>query len=121
MSVRWTELVVDSYDPPAIAEFWRQVLGWELVEDEQEDGDVEIGPPDQDGPSLLFQIVPEGKKVKNRIHIDVRSFDTDQGAELDRLKALGAVEVDIGQGDESWVVLADPEGNEFCLLASRVA
>jgi hypothetical protein len=68
-------------------------------------------------PGLLFVNVPEPKTVKNRLHLDFRPEDRD--GEVERLLALGAVRADIGQGDQSWVVLADPEGNEFCILSSR--
>jgi len=66
------------------------------------------------GPDLLFLRVPEGKTVKNRLHLDLRPDD--QQAELARLLALGARRVDIGQDDPSWIVLQDPEGNEFCVV-----
>jgi hypothetical protein len=65
--------------------------------------------------------VPEGKSVKNRLHIDVNPVGVPQEVELQRLFDLGATHVDIGQGEETWYVLADPEGNEFCLLRSTVA
>jgi hypothetical protein len=78
-----------------------------------------VSPPDGSGQGLLFLRVPEGKAVKNRLHLDLRPADgTDQAAELERLLDLGATPVDIGQGDVTWHVLADPEGNEFCLLRS---
>jgi hypothetical protein len=123
VTARITEIVVDSADPHRLAQFWAEVLGW-VVTDADDDG-VEIRPEGTDArtsivPSLLFQPVPEGKVVKNRLHLDVNGFDADQGAELERLLALGATHVDIGQGEQHWYVLADPEGNEFCLLRSRV-
>jgi hypothetical protein len=68
-------------------------------------------------PGLLFLAVPEAKAGKNRLHLDLRPDDHD--AEVERLLALGARHVNIGQGEQSWVVLADPEGNEFCVLSSR--
>ena len=75
-----------------------------------------IAPPGA-GPNWLFVEVPDDRVVKNRIHFDFRPDD--QQAEVERVIALGARHVDIGQtGDESWVVLADPEGNEFCILAA---
>lgn len=70
-------------------------------------------------PTLTFAYVPEGKTVKNRLHIDLNPTDRGQEEEVGRLLDLGARTVDVGQGDESWVVLADPEGNEFCVLADR--
>jgi hypothetical protein len=73
-------------------------------------------------PTLLFQPVPDPTPGKRRLHLDLNATDRDQDAELARLLALGATRADVGQGgEESWHVLADPEGNEFCLLASRVA
>jgi Glyoxalase-like domain len=72
------------------------------------------------GPGLVFLTVPETKALKNRLHIDLApASDDDQEAEVRRLESLGARRVDIGQGDVSWVVLADPEGNEFCVLTPR--
>jgi hypothetical protein len=67
-------------------------------------------------PTLVFATVPEGKTVKNRLHLDVRPIDASHEAEVERLIGLGARRADIGQGDVPWVVLADPEGNEFCVL-----
>jgi hypothetical protein len=86
---------------------------------------VEVRPEGTDArtsivPSLLFIRVPEAKTGKNRLHLDVNTFDSDQGAELERLLGLGATPVDVGQGEQRWHVLADPEGNEFCLLRSVV-
>jgi hypothetical protein len=108
---------VDANDPSTLATFWQEALGWRRTfEDEDE---VVLEPPEgspQDGvaPDLLFLRVPEGKAGKNRLHLDLRPDD--QQAELRRLEALGARRVDIGQGEQRWIVLADPEGNEFCLL-----
>jgi hypothetical protein len=70
-------------------------------------------------PTLTFAHVPEGKTVENRLHLDVNPTDREQDEEVRRLLDLGARRVDVGQGDQSWVVLADPEGNEFCVLAGR--
>ena len=128
MASRITELVVDSRDPGALARWWAQVLGWEVVGTE-DDGAVEIGPPGQGPkgpvPTLLFAPVPDPTPGKRRLHLDVNPTDRDQDAELERLLALGARPVDVGQGPltpaMTWHVLADPEGNEFCLLASTVA
>jgi hypothetical protein len=126
MASKFTELAVDCADPHGLARFWSSVLDYE-VQDE-EDGLVTIGSPmapegrSRPGPvppTLTFARVPEGKAVKNRLHLDVNPTDREQGEEVRRLLALGARHVDVGQGDESWVVLADPEGNEFCVLADR--
>ena len=121
---------MDRTDPQRLADFWCQVLGYEVVPDadsvEELDGSVEIGPPGQPPygpvPTLLFQPVPDPTPGKRRLHLDLNATDRDQDAELSRLLALGATRADVGQGsEESWHVLADPEGNEFCLLGSRVA
>lgn len=118
MGSAFTELVVDSHDPHLLAVFWNQVLGYPIVE-EDEEGSFLKAPPGR-GPDLLFQKVPEAKSVKNRLHIDVSPTDRDQDAEIERVLGLGATRVDIGQGEVTWAVLADPEGNEFCILRSRV-
>ena len=118
MGAALTEIVVDAADPPRLAGFWAEVLGWERT-DEDETG-VEISPRHGGGPKLVFVPVPEAKPGKNRVHIDVNPTGCDQDEELARLRALGATGVDVGQGDQTWYVLADPEGNEFCLLRTRV-
>lgn len=114
MSVRFTEICIDAADIHALGQWWADALGWPA--EVTADGDVQLLPPDG-GPAWLFLAVPEGKTVKNRIHFDFTPDD--QQAEVDRFLALGARHVDVGQGDESWVVLADPEGNEFCVLAAE--
>jgi predicted enzyme related to lactoylglutathione lyase len=120
MASRFTELVIDSHDPERLAAFWQEVLGCPTMERGSDGGPyVWIG----GGGSpveLVFVPVPETKAVKNRIHIDVNPSDRDQAEEVERLLAIGARHADVGQGDVSWVVLADPEGNEFCVLSSRV-
>jgi catechol 2,3-dioxygenase-like lactoylglutathione lyase family enzyme len=115
---RFTELIVDAADPSRLADFWRAVLGWEVLD--EEDGVVEIGASPGSPPTIVFVPVPEPKTVKNRLHIDVNPSGCDQAEEVERLLALGARRVDIGQGRQNWVVLADPEGNEFCVLQRRV-
>jgi Glyoxalase-like domain len=117
MGSKFTELVIDCADPDRMAEFWSAVLDYKITE--KDDDSVYIEGPPESGPGLLFQIVPEGKSVKNRLHIDVSPVDRDQPEELERLLSLGARRIDIGQGDVSWVVLADLEDNEFCLLHTR--
>jgi predicted enzyme related to lactoylglutathione lyase len=117
MAAKFTELVVDANDPSALAEFWSAVLGWPAHVDQ--DGDVVIADPSGSQPTILFNRGADQKTVKNRLHIDVNPVGCDQDEELARLLGLGARHVDIGQGEESWVVLADPEGNEFCLLRGR--
>jgi hypothetical protein len=123
MAVRITEIGVDCADPGGLAAFWCGVLGYVVVD--AEDDIVEIRPEGTDAatsivPSMVFVKVPEPKTLKNRLHLDVNTTDTDQDTELARLLALGATPVDVGQGDVHWHVLADPEGNEFCLLRRKV-
>jgi hypothetical protein len=123
---KFTELAIDCADPDGLAQFWCSVLDYEvqLVDD----GTVTIGPvlkslgsdrPGPTPPTLTFARVPESKIVKNRLHLDINPTDRDQADEVRRLLALGARHAEVGQGDASWVVLIDPEGNEFCVLASR--
>jgi catechol 2,3-dioxygenase-like lactoylglutathione lyase family enzyme len=130
MVCRFSELVVDSRDPEALAAFWAEVLGYEVL-GREEDGAVEIGPGAGFGgpaPTLVFAPVAEPTPGKVRLHVDVSPTDRDQDAELERLLELGATRADVGQrvGGEgtdegvSWHVLADPEGNEFCLLRRRL-
>ena len=117
MGSRFTQLVVDSADPVRVAEFWAQVLGTEIEETDEES--AWLRPTSEHQPQLLFQKVPEGNTVKNRLHIDLNPTDREQDEEVRRLLDLGARHVDVGQGDVSWVVLVDPEGNEFCVLSDR--
>jgi len=104
---------------PIVGRFWSEATGWPIVYDQ--DGDTAIREPDGRGPFVTFG-PPTGaaKTGKNRLHFDIAPpTDGDQDAEVERLIALGARRIDIGQGDVSWVVLADPEGNEFCVLTPR--
>jgi hypothetical protein len=123
MACRISELVLDCHDPEALARFWCGVLDF-VVLDRAADGDIEIGSRDGFGgpqPTIIFSRSDEPKRGKSRLHIDVNATDRDQDAELQRLLQLGARPADIGQtGEESWHVLADPEGNEFCLLKARL-
>jgi catechol 2,3-dioxygenase-like lactoylglutathione lyase family enzyme len=118
-----SELVVDCADPEALAAFWCEVLGYEVLLRESPTS-VEIGPASGFGgpqPTIVFDVADGPKRGKLRLHFDVNPTDRDQDAELERLLALGAKPADVGQaGDESWHVLADPEGNEFCLLRRRL-
>ena len=123
MACRITELVLDVRDPELLARFWCTVLGY--VELDRVDGDIEIGPAETGfggpQPTIVLSRTDEPKSGKLRLHIDVNATDRDQDAELERLLALGARPADVGQtGTESWHVLADPEGNEFCLLHTRL-
>lgn len=129
MTSRLREIVIDCRDPQLMARFWCAVLDYHVVY--QEEGEIEIGPYQAETrptraawrqavqpATLLFTPVPEGKQVKNRLHPDVSPIDCTQAEEVDRVLALGARRIDIGQGNPSWVVLADPEDNEFCILNS---
>jgi catechol-2,3-dioxygenase len=119
MTSRIAVVAIDAVQPRVVAHFWCAVLGWQVVE---EDGDgVSIAAPDGSWPTIDVLAVPEGKVVKNRLHLDLRADGVPTRDELERLLALGARRIDIGQGaDATWVVLADPEGNEFCLLVRSV-
>jgi len=122
MACRFTELVVDCRDPESLAAFWAAVLDYRVLS--REEDEVEIGPEAGFGgpaPTLVFGRVAEPKTGKLRLHIDLSPTDRDQDDELQRLLDLGARPADVGQtGEESWHVLQDPEGNEFCLLRKRV-
>lgn len=110
---RIASLVVDATDAELLAQFWARALGWQVVD--RGSYGVSIG-VDGSPFEIDFRFVPDGPKLaKNRLHLDVKPVNRDQAAELDRLLALGARPVDVGQGDRNWFVLADPEGNEFCL------
>ncbi|ORT60153.1 VOC family protein [Streptomyces sp. CB03238] len=124
MACRISELVIDAVDPDRLAAFWSDVLGYVELEREA-DGSIAIGPPDAGfggpQPTLVLSPTNAPRTGKLPLHIDVNATDRDQDAELERLLALGARPVDIGQtGAESRHVLADPEGNEFCLLRARL-
>jgi hypothetical protein len=106
-------------DPKVVADFWCAVLQWVVIEEDE--GIISIGPPDGDAPTIDVCAVPEQKTVKNRLHFDLRADGVTRDAELQRLIELGATHTDVGQPpDASWVVLADPAGNEFCLLSRTV-
>ncbi|MFF4394789.1 VOC family protein [Streptomyces sp. NPDC001480] len=115
MTLQWEQVIVDATDPVALGRWWAEALGWVVVNDAADE--YEIRPAPDRVPGLLFVPVPEKKSLKNRLHLDFRPDD--QGAEVARLLALGARHTDIGQGEQSWVTLTDPEGNEFCVLGSR--
>jgi hypothetical protein len=132
MSLRWYSVVVDCHDVAAQARWWAEVLDWHTIFA----GDDEVAivprhitleslrttPWEQVGPGLVFVPVPEDKTVKNRLHIDLApQLDDDQAAMVDSLVAKGATRVNVGQDEQvvKWVVLADPEGNEFCVLSPR--
>ena len=115
MSLMWEEVVIDSRDPRVLGLWWRDALGWVVVG--ESDDELEIAPAEGAHPTLLFGSVPEEKRVKNRLHLDF--VPDDQAVEVERLIAMGASRADVGQADVPWVVLADPEGNEFCVLSAR--
>ena len=112
-------IAIDAIRPRVVADFWCAVLGWRIVDEDT--GIISIAPQDKSWPSIDVIAVPEGKTVKNRLHFDLRADGVSTAEELERLLALGARRTDVGQGpDVSWVVLSDPEGNEFCLLSRTV-
>lgn len=130
MASRLTEISLDCHDPDLLAAFWTAALDWVVLD--REPGLVEIGPARSEDqglldavrsgpvpPTMFLAAVEEGKVVKNRMHLDLSPVDCSREEEVERLLALGATRADVGQtGEESWVVLADPEGNEFCVLRS---
>jgi catechol 2,3-dioxygenase-like lactoylglutathione lyase family enzyme len=122
-SLVWEQVVVDSSDPAGLARWWADALGWVVVSSDDDEPEIRSTPDTL--PGLLFVHVPEAKTLKNRLHLDFRPAPIDgqgreatQAAEVERLESLGAVRAQVGQDDAdvSWVVLADPEGNEFCVL-----
>jgi hypothetical protein len=123
MSTRLVHLVIDAVDPGPLARFWAAALHWEIADEEPDEVDVwppRFSYPDPAALPLVFVPVPEAKKGKNRVHLDLATRSVaHQAAEVERLLALGAAPADIGQRDVPWTVLADPEGNEFCVLDPR--
>ena len=115
MGLEWEQTIVDADDPARLGSWWRTALDWVIVNDHPEE--FEIRPAADRLPGLLFVRADAAKVTKNRLHLDFRPDD--QTSEVDRLVDLGASRIDIGQGQPTWVVLADPEGNEFCVLSSR--
>lgn len=114
MTLRMQNITVDCADPERVARFWSEALHLPLQGPAEGEWWLE---PGGETPDLLFLAVPDQKTVKNRLHLDLRPDD--QPAEVKRLIELGAHEIDIGQRDVTWVVMADPEGNEFCVLRPR--
>jgi hypothetical protein len=116
MSLRLWSIVIDAHDHRKLAQWWSEALDWKIFF--ADDDEVVVSTPDERFPALLFTPVPEGKAIKNRLHLDFAPDDRD--AEVERLIKLGATRTSVGQtGEETWVVLADPEGNEFCVLSAR--
>jgi predicted enzyme related to lactoylglutathione lyase len=119
MAVSLHHVVIDAHDLPAMARFWAQVLGWRILSERERE--VVIGADATAPVGICFMPVTDVKTIKNRLHLDLSPDPGEQEAEIERILALGARPVDIGQtGAESWTVLADPEGNEFCLLHRTV-
>lgn len=119
MTSRIAVIAIDALDPRLVAEFWAAVLGWQIVEEDA--GVVSIAPAHSAWLTIDVARVPERKGVKNRLHLDLRADGTAAEEEVKRLMAMGARPADVGQpADASWTVLADPEGNEFCILSRSV-
>jgi hypothetical protein len=131
MALRWYTLVVDCRDVKKQATWWAQALDWTIIHESEKEcvivpswADetlIEQTPWERVGPGMVFVPVSEGKSIKNRLHIDLAPhISQDRDAEIERLERLGARRTDVGQSDAAtWTVLADPEGNEFCVLSSR--
>jgi hypothetical protein len=130
MALRWYTTVVDCRDHRAQARWWAEALGWQVFFESDEEAavippwaleDAETLPFERVGPGLVFVPVPEPKTGKNRLHLDLAPHvGDDRHGEIERLIGLGARRIDVGQGEDvTWTVLADPEGNEFCVLSSR--
>ena len=120
MPVRLHHIVVDAHDLPGLARFWTRALGWNILSERERE--IVIGPDENAPVGMCFMPVTEAKTVKNRVHLDLTTEAEDRDAEIERLLALGARRADIGQtGAESWTVLADPEGNEFCVVRPKTS
>jgi len=113
MASKMGDVVIDCADPKRLAEFWKAALGWQPIHQAKEV--IVMAEPSDSGPMLVLLRVPEAKTVKNRVHIDVNPVGCTVEEEAERLVGLGARRIDIGQGKQPWVVMADPEGNEFCV------
>ncbi|HEY9244360.1 MAG TPA: VOC family protein [Streptosporangiaceae bacterium] len=118
MPLRLHHIVIDTHDLPGLARFWTQALGWRVLS--ERDQEIVIGTDENAPAGICFMPVSDEKTVKNRVHLDLTTSAADRDAEIERLLSLGARRVDIGQtGQESWTVLADPEGNEFCVIRPK--
>jgi predicted enzyme related to lactoylglutathione lyase len=118
VTVSLHHIVIDAKDLPAQARFWAQVLNWKILSERERE--VVIGTDETAPVGICFMPSPDRKTVKNRLHLDLTPGPDGRDAEVERILALGARRVDIGQtGTESWTVLADPEGNEFCVLRPK--
>jgi predicted enzyme related to lactoylglutathione lyase len=111
-------IVIDSHDLPSQARFWSEVLRWQILSVRERE--IVVGPGEDAPIGLCLMPSPDPKLVKNRVHLDLTTGAADRDAEIERLLSLGATRVDVGQtGEESWEVLADPEGNEFCVVRPK--
>jgi predicted enzyme related to lactoylglutathione lyase len=118
MPVGLHHIVVDTHDLPGLARFWTQALGWRVLSERE--NEIVIGPDENAPVGMCFMPAADAKTVKNRVHVDLTTSAEDRDQEIERLLSLGARRVDIGQtGAESWTVLADPEGNEFCVVRPK--
>ncbi|MCX5535717.1 VOC family protein [Streptomyces sp. NBC_00006] len=118
MPVSLHHIVIDAHDLPALARFWAGALRWRILSERERE--VVIGPDENAPVGICFMPVTDRKAVKNRLHFDLTCTAEDRDAEIERLLGLGARGADVGQsGDESWTVLADPEGNEFCVVRPK--
>ncbi len=118
MPVRLHHIVIDAHDLPGLARFWTQALGWKVLSERE--CEIVIGTDENAPVGICFMPVTDKKIVKNRVHLDITTSAEDRDQEIERLLALGAHRADIGQtGKESWTVLADPEGNEFCVIRPK--
>ena len=118
MPVRLHHIVIDTHDLPRLAQFWTQALGWKVLSEREHE--IIIGTDENAPVGICFMPVTDRKIVKNRVHLDITTAAEDRDQEIERLLALGARRADIGQtGAESWTVLADPEGNEFCVIRPK--
>jgi predicted enzyme related to lactoylglutathione lyase len=118
MPVRLHHIVIDAHDLPRLARFWTQALDWKVLSERERE--IVIGADENAPVGICLMPVTDPKTVKNRVHLDLTSSAADRDQEIGRLLALGARRVDIGQtGAESWTVLADPEGNEFCVIRPK--
>jgi predicted enzyme related to lactoylglutathione lyase len=118
MPLTMHHVVVDAHDLPKLARFWSQALGWKVLSERERE--IVIGPDVNAPTGMCFMPVADEKTVKNRVHVDLTTGAADRDQEIERLLALGARRVDIGQtGKDSWTVLADPEGNEFCVIRPK--
>jgi predicted enzyme related to lactoylglutathione lyase len=118
MPVRLHHIVIDAHDLPKLARFWTQALGWKVLSERERE--IVIGTDENAPVGICFMPVTDQKIVKNRVHLDITTEAQDRDQEIDRLLGLGAQHADVGQtGNESWTVLADPEGNEFCVIRPK--